>query len=469
MFSALLLAIPLLLGLVTWVGGPTLTVRTGWLFTLLVPTWMMRNIGGLEFDLRLLTAMVLIPLALFSGRLLRKPSWIDVCVVCFVAIGLFSVYRNQLVSPTTIAAVFSVWMVPYVMGRILVTSMNDLRALVPWACCACIFLSAWSIFESTTGINPLNVLAQRSGSFNAEHDGRMGLRRAEGPLGHPIFFGMVLALLFPWALEGASMARRRLASPVFYVTPLLCALGVIGTVSRGPMLVLVVSGVTALFFYLPFIRVPLFLGVAVSAVMALAAWPAIVENLETISGEKASLIITIEGKEYAYTGTRHRELLYKVYADAMTEAGVLGHGSWGAKSIHQAYIEPQLRGLFRSVDNHYILTVLNWGFLGLAAFALIGVSAAIGGSFLALEVDPEFRLLVGALSGSIVATLLLLSTVWFSPDYGFLWLLTVGVISSARSAWFRERPQTKLRPAHGPAVWNPENVAFPMATSAQFE
>ncbi|MGB7323933.1 MAG: O-antigen ligase family protein, partial [Rubripirellula sp.] len=323
--------------------------------------------------------------------------------------------------------------------RILIGSLADLRALVPWACAACIVLSVWSVFESTTKINPINVLAQRTGSFNSESGNRMNLRRAEGPLGHPIYFGMTLAMLFPWAAEGARLARKRRLSPIFLLTPVLCVLGVFGTMSRGPMLALAASAVAALFFYLPLLRLPLIGSTLLGGLLMFAIWPTVVEQLESFSGEKAEYVVSIQGKEHAYTGTKHRELLYYVYADAMEQAAWLGHGKWGSKITHEMMLEPHLRAQFRSIDNHYILLQLSWGLVGLGAFLMLGAMVVGGGSWLAISIDPEDRLLIGGITGSIAAIMLLLLTVWLASDFGFVWLMLVGMLSSAITAWLNRR------------------------------
>lgn len=439
MFILFTAALLLLLSLAAISAGPMHAMRVGFLCMLFVPTWMVRGIGSMTLDLRLMAVMILVPVAIFGGRWIRQLGWLDGFVLSLAGIGVASLIRSETSSPTEIAVIISVWIVPYFFGRLLVGSLADLQALVPWVCAACIGLSAWSVFESTTKINPLNVLAQRSGSFNSENNNRMNLRRAEGPQNHPIYLGMTMALLFPWTLEGARLARSRRLSMFFAAAPFICVLGVLGTVSRGPLLVMVVAGAAAAFFYFPFARIPVFLGVGTVAVAVFIAWPMVVESLETVSGEKEEYIVVIGGKEYNYTGTKHRELLYLVYERAMTEAGWMGHGKWGAKNEHKIFLEPQLRSQFASIDNQYILLTLNWGKAGLITFLLMGGYVLFVGGWFAMTVPQDFRLLVGGMTGSIIAVMVFLMTVWLSSDFGFVWLMSIGMLGSAQLVWKRQR------------------------------
>lgn len=439
MFVLFTAALLLLLSLAAVSAGPMHALRVGFLCTLFVPTWMMRGIGSMTLDLRLMAVIILVPVAIFGGRWIRQLGWLDGFVLLLTGIGIASLIRSETSSPTEIAVIVCVWIVPYFFGRLLIGSLADLHDLVPWACVACMGLSAWSVFEATTKINPINVLAQRSGSFNSEMNNRMNLRRAEGPQNHPIYFGMTMAMLFPWTLEGARLARSRRLPMLFSVAPLICILGVCGTVSRGPLLVMLVAGTAAAFFYFPFARLSVFVGAGLVAVAAFVAWPIVVESLETVSGEEQEYVVTIDGKEYDYTGTKHRELLYLVYEKALAEAGWMGHGKWGGKNSHKILLEPQLRRQFASIDNHYIMLTLNWGKAGLITFLAMGGYVLVAGGWFAMTVPRDYRLLIGGMTGSIVAVMVFLMTVWLSNDFGFIWLMTIGMLCSAQLVWKQQR------------------------------
>lgn len=441
MFVLYTAALLLLLWLAAISAGPMHALRVGFLCTLLVPTWMIRGVGSMLLDLRLMTVLMLVPVAIFGGRWIRQLGWLDGLVLLMTGIGIASLIHSETSSPSEILMIVSVWLVPYFFGRMLIGSLSDLHRMVPWACAACMALAVWSVFESTTKVNPLNVLAQRSGSFNSEMNNRMNLRRAEGPQTHPIYLGMTMALLFPWTLEGARLARSRRLSIFFAAAPFLCVLGVLGTVSRGPLLVMIVAAAAAAFFYFPFARLPVLISVAATAIAVFIAWPVVVDSLENMAGEEDQYAVIIDGKEFDYTGTRHRELLYLVYEKAMIEAGWMGHGRWGAKNEHKVFLEPQLRRQFASIDNHYILLTLNWGKVGLITFLLMGGYILFAGGWFAMTVPKDYRLLIGGLTGSVIAVFVFLMTVWLSSDFGFVLLTSIGMLGSAQLLWKRQRTE----------------------------
>lgn len=434
LFFPLLTLIAIALVASVLIGGAGLATRVGWVCAMIAPAWLARGVGALSIDLRMMALGMLTIICLTAGRWMKGFTRIDICVAALTLIALISLQRSKLLGPSECLVIISTWVVPYIMGRLVIVGIDDLNKLLPYACGVCLALSTWSVVESTTKVNPINVLAGRSGSRIAGENYRMNLRRAEGPLGHPIYFGMTIAMLFPWAIEGARQAWNNQLPRILLATPLLCFAGVFCTLSRGPILVLAVSVGSSLFFWKPAWRLPLGVLAIASAGLMVAAWPIVVDKLESLSGEEQGHTVTINGEEYEYSGTKHRTLLYIVYASAMQDAGWLGHGKWGAKTDHQLYLEPELRRTFRSIDNHYVLMILNWGITGLIAFLALGLFAVGSSTQLALAGQPEYRVLVGSMSGTVAAVMLMLLTVWFSGGFGFSWLCYIGMLSSTVAA-----------------------------------
>ncbi len=443
MFVLLAFLILVALVLACMSGGTTHAIRTGWVCSLIVPSWVVYPVGALNLDLRMVAVIILIPIALIGGRWIRRLTLIDGLVLMLLGVAAASLQHSDTFSASEFLAIIGSLLLPYFFGRLLIGSLADLRALVPSACAGCMVLSLFSIFESTTKINPINLVAQRYGSLNSETNNRMNLRRAEGPFGHPIYLGMSLALLFPWTLEAARLARKKRLHWMYLAAPMLCLLGVFGTVSRGPILVVAASAMASLFFAVPRLRIPVIAASAGAMLLALTAWPLVIEQLESFSGEKAKYKVSIDGREFEYTGTRHRELLYAVYDKALIDAGLLGHGKWRAKESHEALVEPHLRQSFQSIDNHYILLVLNWGKVGFIVFVTFGLFAIASGGLLALMVDQNDRLLIGGLTGSVAGVMVLLVSVWLANDYGFYWLASIGMIGSVWAARSREKSERR--------------------------
>ena len=412
-------------------GGLGRAGRVGMMIAFLTPTWMMRTVGALTFDLRLAVLMLAIPVLLLRGRWINTLNIVDLLVAVLVSIAIVSMVRTETFSPSEFLALVAAWVVPYLLGRLLVADLSDLDKLIPYACATCLMLCGWSVFESTTRINPMNALVGRLGSRSAENDIRMNLRRAEGPTEHPIYFGMTIAMLFPWAIEAARRAVGGRLPSLYKLMPIVCVVGVFCTVSRGPFLVMLVTTWFAATIALKRWRTPLVAGALTALVFVVTLWPVVIKRLQQISGEKTTGSVVIKGVEHPYSGTKHRTLLYLVYEDALRGAGVLGFGKWGVKPEHLVYVEPQLRDLFVSIDNHYVLLILNWGIAGLVAFIVMGTVGCLRGVAIGMTINSDYRVLLGSLSGTLLAVMLMLLTVWFSSAIGFAWLCQLGILASS--------------------------------------
>ena len=460
MFLPFAFAIAAILASARMTVGVTHTAGIAWLLAMLAPDWLARRVGSLTIDLRLVTLIVLIPLLVSGNRWIRGFTWVDGWVAALASVGIFSLSQANLLGPSEFLVIVSTWIVPYVFGRLVITSRGDLDRLLPYACVACLILSTWSMVESTTRVNPLNLIAERGGSWQSEQDLRFNLRRAEGPVGHPIYFGMNLAMLLPWALEGARRAWLKRLPRLFLITPIACVAGVFFTLSRGPLLVVACVAVSAFFFCFPHLRLALTVLLVAVALALIVAWPLVVNALENFSGERSHNIkINIDGEEYEYSGTKHRMLLYRVYGTALSQAGLLGYGKWNAKLEHALFVEPHLRSRFKSIDNHYVLLVLNWGLLGLTLFLGLCLAAASGSASLACWCSADHRLLLGAMCGAITGIMILLLTVWFSTGFGFSWLCSLGVLSSSQIAYRFDRHGSRGPLATGSA----QSLTSPLA------
>ncbi len=444
MFFALAFIVLLVLVAGAITGGAAHATRLAWVAAMLAPEWLSRNVGSLTIDMRLVTLLMLIPIALLGDRLPKRLTLVDFLVAALSLVGILSLNKSGLLVPSEVMAILATWIVPYLMGRVVISSISDMEKLIPYACGVCLFLATWSAVESVTHVNPINVIAARGGSRISEQNLRMGLRRAEGPLGHPIYFGMSLAMLFPWTIEAARRSINGQLPRFLVALPFVCAVGVFCTVSRGPLLVLVATLGCAVYFWRPELRLPLTVAAVVCLGLIMIAWPIVVDELQAFSGESPDHTVTINGVEYEYSGTKHRTLLYSVYEDAMIDAGMLGHGKWGAHIQHQKYIEPHLRRTFRSIDNHYVLLILNWGVAGLVAFLALGLTGVASGLHLALVGDADSRVLLGSLVASIALVMLMLLTVWFSSGFGFAWLCGLGMISSCRENFALRRARNSI-------------------------
>jgi hypothetical protein len=118
----------------------------------------------------------------------------------------------------------------------------------------------------------------------------------------------------------------------------------------------------------------LLLGVA-AGVLFLLFREQVLDLLGAYAGESETVQdrVKIYGVEYDYTGTRHRDLLVLAYQDAIDRAGWLGYGT----SMQDMPMDPRMDSRFLSIDFHYLIHFLKYGYLGIATFAAFAIAASI--------------------------------------------------------------------------------------------
>ena len=139
---------------------------------------------------------------------------------------------------------------PWVLGRAAANHSGLLCGIVRCLLLCGAFIGLVAPFEARFGRNPFDFLRGIWG-HDVPWDGalyRLGLRRTAGPLAHPICLGFFYTMIIP---AGYWLVRVRMINRAFGISCLaLCALGLFLTISRGPiismMLVIVLLWLTAL-------------------------------------------------------------------------------------------------------------------------------------------------------------------------------------------------------------------------------
>lgn len=454
---ATILALAVLVLALAVAHRPHVGLWYGWpLALLLVPSTMKVALGSLTVDMRVvaslsvLVAFLVLPevriLALLEGPLgpagragpgsLGRPLLADALVLLLVAVQLASQYAADDLRPLTVPQFLCHWLLPYLMGRWYLRSPADVRRALAPLCVFCALLAACVMAESVTGLNVFDPLRAQSRTSMR----RMGLKRASGPLEHPIYLGMMLALILPWALEAARRARAGAGPSWWRGLPWLMGGALVGTVSRGPMLTGLATLYVDAFFRRRHLRIPLAALALVAGVAAATGTEAIKDALHAVAGEaevvEEDSIVVIDGEEVAYTGTNHRLLLYRVYAEPLAHAGWLGYGY----ELDGVEIEEGLRGKFWTIDSQYILFFLRHGYLGIAAFALVSLSALASLARAAWDPGGPLSGLAGALCGALGAVTMAMFSVSMTPDYRPAWLFCVGLASNVAILTVPGRP-----------------------------
>ncbi|WP_442509564.1 hypothetical protein SH528x_001144 [Novipirellula sp. SH528] len=467
MFHFLAFSVAALMLVVARFYSPRHAARAGWAVAFLVPTWLALVVGAADINVRCVVALMAVAVVVVKPRLFTFVglSWIDLLPIVIVVTGAISTTLNDRFSPTIIFGMLAQWLFPYMLARLILIRDQDAIEFVPLAATLALILAAAMIFESVADINIFNMVLGHEGSSQGDLGHRLGLKRAEAWFGHPIYAGLVLALSSPWVLTQAYQGYWGRATKLWIIAPVILGMGIVAPLSRGPCMVFggVIFGLV--WYYFPPVRLfAIFAGIlaiAISIVMV----PTMLKMADSIERSDDIHTIKIEGEEYTYSGTRHRYLLFPVYKKPLSQVGWFGFGTWGTLPKHEAMLEPHLRELFLSVDNHYLLHYLNTGIVGSIAFLLlpIGVLMTFLRQRTLLRQPTEF--LVVALLSSVLATSVVIITVWMAEAFSFAFLFNAGcivglLVNSRHSNATTARKARPLKVASLPKNSSPPNVSL---------
>ena len=409
--------------------GPKVALWNGWLIAMLMlPVWLVKGLGSITLDLR--TGGAVAGLGGFlindSEKLRYRFAVMDVLVGLLFLTHLVSGFMAHEMSAMTIPEIARRWLMPYIVGRVFISSTNDFKKFLPVVAVILLVLSVSNMLEAGTRINILcKALGKSFPILEAGEGYRWGIKRAQGPLEHPIFNGLMLVMAYPFAVEAGKQALARQGPRWWLALPLLTLVAVVCTASRGP----IIAAVTGVFFAFAFssrLRVPLLVSALVFGFLAVQAKDQIKEALTSMAeNESFERYVEIDGKEYRYTGTAHRELLFLVYRKAIQECPFFGYGA----RLKNVPIEEHLVDRFSSIDNHYLLFYLQRGTAGLGLFIIITLFALAYLVRMAWDRSLPHSVMSGAMVGSLLGVSSLLTSVWFAPDHGAVWLFFVGLVT----------------------------------------
>ena len=394
--------------------------------------WIAKPIGSMVIDLRLVAVLLgILGMLLTSAKhredsaVRLRPSLADLVLVLLflcICVSQYSVDRLRPLGPAELARK---WVLPYIAGRLFIGSRNDLKRVAPLVSGAIALVCALALFEATLKINlPNKLLGRRYSVLEAGEGYRWGMKRAQGPMDHPIFFGMALVMSMPWALHGRELAKTLGRRWLAWV-PWSLAVGLFATVSRGPQICSLGPVAAYLFFRKPRLRLWLVGLGLVGGGLLFAGRDQILGILGKWAGEKNETVtlIQINDEEYEYTGTMHRILLWKVYREAIEKLPAFGYGL----ELKNVPLDEQHANRFGSIDSHYLMFLLQHGYYALGLFLLLGFLGAASAALVAIRPRHPAATLAAGLFGSTVAVMANLTSVWFPPDFGGLWLFGIGL------------------------------------------
>jgi hypothetical protein len=394
-------------------------------------TLAVKTPGGISVNPQLMP-LLLLPALLSSASREARRSGLRWCLadtlmlLMFVCQNISNINNGTYYKLTTVW-LFLTWVAPYILGRLYLTSEQDLAWALRPLCVCLAALCLFMLVESLTGLNLLK-MASRVGYHSAN---RGVLRRASGAMGHPIYQGIVLVLMSPLALEAAARARSRNGPTWWQALPWLVLAAVLGTVSRGPMMAILGTMSIYLFCRRAAWRVPIGFAWCALAALLILSPEAVKTTLYAIGGEDKFVaenerIVRIGDDEVQYSGADHRWILFHVYAKPLANAGFFGYGYGKKGSLIEGDFGLQA-SYFSSIDNNFIYHILTYGYLGMSLFMLLALIAILSLARAAWgRSDSLARLAVG-MFGAILTVNLALLGVGMTSGYLMFWPFTTGL------------------------------------------
>ncbi|KLU02536.1 putative transmembrane protein [Rhodopirellula islandica] len=446
------------LGFAGWFGwkhGKHSALGAGMAASLLAGTWFEIVVLDTRINVTMATAIVLLVVYCTHSwheifRLLGPLDYlIGAITIWHVVVDTY--YGEQ---PLAVAAqAYGQWMLPYAAGRYAFLHRESLPRLAPIFAVVGAIISVLCLAESWTGINlwetvftPRDDLVRFGGQL------RYGIAyRACGPTRHAIFLSNVLLTLVPFAVL---MTQRgmdwfpKLRKWNRWLGPgllIVLVLGVASSISRGPIVTLVLAACFAIaWLYRPaaWTLLAIFLG---SAGWIASDWDGFVRLLETDSNDrkKAAVLVVDEQEEaIVYTGTRNRLVNLQVYVPIVVEGGPLGYGTvdstgFPPENLPGLPTDPTVRQRLGVVDNAFLNNGLRFGWVGLALFTGLFIAAASTAFQLSRRASTYFFPLdqrYFVISTTLfVALVFEVVTVFWSYDYAFWTLSAFGSIAGLSS------------------------------------
>ena len=180
---------------------------------LLIPWWLFVEVRSIRLDPASACAIGIL------CCLLRQPAHGKVRFVLSDYLILLLIFTECLTQfywrslvPLGIPEYLRNWLLPYLMGRILIRDDNDISPILRILCIIVPILGLFAICEA---FMHLNILAKITGKHweildnNPLESERWGLKRAQGNENHPIYLGLTLVMLLPWMFEAAYRAAKK--------------------------------------------------------------------------------------------------------------------------------------------------------------------------------------------------------------------------------------------------------------------
>lgn len=456
-YACLAVLIAVLVG-VAWRRGPNLALGTTAVLALVFPAWLWIDLGGVRLDLRIAAAGVALVSYCFHPKSEYYPRLVlvDIAAIAVLIVHVASDWLNDGLDWFVPLRAYGEWGVPYLLGRLSLQHWRHVRGLVGVVLGVNLLLAVLGIVETTTQLNLFETVFGIREDPEPRYLTRWGLHRAFGPLHNPIYFGTLQLLLYPWSLYAAALASRKDGPRWWLAAPVASAIGIGTSLSRAPILGLVPLAFASVFVLKTKWRPALSVGAVVAVGLLVMQRDRVLDQLHRWAGEPGSdkrVRITVDDEQVEYTSTLHRFYLLKVYGNAMRKGGWLGYGTEATSTfppnvpVGDEHVDT-LKRLW-AIDNEYVLLILRFGYLGVAAFVALPLAAVAAYAQLGKGQGLRIGVFCASMAGALVAVLFVLITVWMPHDFGF-WILwtagsAAGLQATTRASGGRQHVGSRVR------------------------
>lgn len=310
-------------------------------------------------------------------------------------------------------------LIPYLMVKGIFLNVEDrLKLLKSMVVCASI-VAFFNCLEFRLWFNIFDDILRRIWPHSVPYGSPMkrgGFRRAAGSLSHPICAGMFFLMMAPiaiWLTKLKHFVKKRMG----LVMSLLCVLGVYVSISRAPMMGMVLT-VAILSFGWTKYRV--IVGTVYAVIFVILCVTVVPKFIAYVSVTRA------EAETEDQRNAAYRNELLSEYKPIIAEKPLLGWGRGGA---------PVVKGL-DSVDNEYLCIVLqhgkltNYAFIACLVWPFFRVLAYLMGT---KHDDPD-AMLAWCMLGGLIGAAFTLTTVYIGTQTVQMLYMLIGMIEGLQVA-----------------------------------
>lgn len=333
------------------------------MITLFIPKSVALQLGSVALTPTLASAIVLFP-ALLSGRRI-KFAWPDAMVLLFFISVFYSTFRSAPlgVSIESIGRTVLIAGVPYLVGRYVGSRPGTFNPFMRRLMTVMAFFAIFLVLESKFRLNIHSVFW--SEFYNPHPEKRLGLTRAYGWTSHAIMLGVSYAVFVP-VMAIAAIERLDQLGQFRWLKLGLLFLGVFCSLSTGAWLPAVIAIALIVWDYFSMLRPGMrWLLVSGGALFLYL-------TLEVLSGRPLLRILMMDLHLSSPDAWYYRWQLYQRVYSVMPGYEWFGHGLVTPTGLSEYSWQ-------WSIDNNYLVVLMQNGRIGLTLWLAIGASVLIYG------------------------------------------------------------------------------------------